>query len=231
MKNLHNILIKRRDYLYDCILMLSGGKDSVLALHDILSSIDLNILTISYDDGYLSTVAKENIDTISNYFRVDNLVIQHDIRDHVNMFVDSDLVKTVDLNTFIEVFQNIFWEKINRIAVLFGNIPIITGNICYFSSEEYLPDQHKAAKIFIEKSGLCIPQIDTNFISYWVEESYFRTFEILKDMGWKSNLNLDTDTTSIKKLRERLNLRYPKETLDDFAEKHWDELTRPRFRK
>jgi NH3-dependent NAD+ synthetase len=228
MNRLKHVLQKQNS-AYDCVLMLSGGKDSVLALHNLIVLYDLRVLTVTYDDGFLSDVAKKNIDVVTRRFNVDNFTLKHNMRSYVDKFLESELVKTVDINTFIEVFQNIFWEKVNDISVLFGGIPVVTGNIGYFSSENSLEEQCQSSKTFIQSLGLQIPQTDCVFISYWAEEGYTKDFEILKELGWTSEDELSTENSYIKNIRARLNSLYPKTTLDDVIEENWEKLTKPRF--
>ena len=228
MNKLKHVLQKQNS-TYDCVLMLSGGKDSVLALYNLIALYNLRVLTITYDDGFLSDVAKKNIDVVTKRFDVDNFTLKHNMKNYVDRFLESELVKTVDINTFIEVFQNIFWKRVNDISILFGGIPIVTGNIGYFSSEGLLEEQYQTSKTFIQSLGLQIPQTDCVFISYWAEEDYTKDFEILKELGWTSGDELSTENSYIKNIRAKFNYLYPKTTLDDVIEENWEELTKPRF--
>jgi amino acid adenylation domain-containing protein len=52
-----------RDNQYDCVMLLSGGKDSTYALYQIVN-MGLTPLVFSLDNGYISDQAKTNIKTV-----------------------------------------------------------------------------------------------------------------------------------------------------------------------
>jgi adenylyl- and sulfurtransferase ThiI len=60
---------------YDCLLMLSGGKDSC-SLAFKLKEQGLNILCFTLDTGFLSDVAKSNIEKLTRILDVDSIVIK-----------------------------------------------------------------------------------------------------------------------------------------------------------
>ena len=226
MKNLRKTL-KPSEGLYDVVAMLSGGKDSVLMVDDLLGSHpDLRILCITYDDGFLDDVARKNVERVVQHFGLDNLTIRHDCRGDLEAYLKSDLPQKVDICTFLEVFQNVFWGKIQKIAAALGDIPVITGNLGYFSSEILLPEQFQLGFDFL---GGKVALVDVVFISYWAEEEFPQDLSVLEKLGWDSHPNRNTDHLRVKALRERLNKEFPKETLDDKIDEKWEELTRPRF--
>jgi len=231
MQNL-NWLFEARGTVYDAILMLSGGKDSVLALHDIVTSTEARLLTVTYDDGTLtlSPIARGNVSNITRRYGLDNMVLRRDMASILQAFLSSDLVRTVDLGTFVEVFQCEFWQHVSELAEAFGRIPVVTGNLGYFSSELLLPEQWAEAVAFAQDLGVRVPSGETAFVSYWAEEPYLVDEATLERLGWKSDPGLSTETEQ-QALRRGLNRRYPKETLDDVIERRWHELTAPRFRR
>jgi hypothetical protein len=211
--------------------MLSGGKDSVLMIHDLLTTHPgLRILCITYDDGFLEDMARRNVHRVAAYFRLDNLMIRQDCRKYVEAFLKTNLPQTVDIYTFLEVFQNIFWGKVQQIAQGLGNLPVITGNLGYFSSETMLPEQFQESLSFLAACGLTVPIADAEFISYWVEEPYPTDHHlILEEIKFESEIHDVTDNLHIRDLRIDWNGRYPKQTLDSVANSQWGEVTRPRF--
>ena len=226
MKNLRGVL-KPSEGQYDVVAMLSGGKDSILMVHHLLSTHpELRILCITYDDGFLGSAANANVEKVVQHFGLDNMIIRHDCRADLEAYLESDLPKQVDIYTFLEVFQNVFWGKIQKIAAALGGLPVITGNQGYYSSEVLLPEQYQLCFEFLK--GRVVP-VDVVFISYWAEETFPQDLSILDELGWDSHPNLNTDHLRVKALRERLNEEFPKETLDDKIDEKWGELTRPRF--
>lgn len=231
MENLQHIL-KPTDHTYDVLAMLSGGKDSVLMLYHLLNTHpDLKVLCITYDDGFLEPIARENAEKACQFFRLDHLTLRQDCEVFLEAYVGSDLAMTVDVYTFMEVFQHYFWSKISEMAKALGDIPVITGNIGYFSSEEFLPDQHKKSVAALTNLGMQFTPCQATFISYWAEENYPHGLSILKEIGWKSHADQVTDNSYLKEIQTEFNKSFPKPTLDAVAEQHWEQVTQPRFAK
>src|SRR5680860_151391 len=71
---------------YDCISLLSGGKDSTYVLGRLID-MGLRVLAFTMDNGYISDQAKENIDRIVTQLGVDHVYGE---TPHMNeIFVDS----------------------------------------------------------------------------------------------------------------------------------------------
>lgn len=54
---------------YDCLVPLSGGKDSTYVLYLVTKVYKLRTLAVTLDNGYLSDLAKENIKNALTRFR------------------------------------------------------------------------------------------------------------------------------------------------------------------
>ncbi|MEW4924164.1 amino acid adenylation domain-containing protein [Algibacter sp. 2305UL17-15] len=71
---------------YDCLSLLSGGKDSTYILAQLVS-MGLNVLAFTLDNGYISEQAKANVDRIVSQLGVDHIYGE---TNHMNdIFVDS----------------------------------------------------------------------------------------------------------------------------------------------
>ncbi len=71
---------------YDCLSLLSGGKDSTYILARLIN-MGLKVLAFTLDNGYISDQAKANIDSIVNKLGVDHIYGE---TPHMNkIFVDS----------------------------------------------------------------------------------------------------------------------------------------------
>lgn len=82
------VLTSRRDEnrKYDCISLLSGGKDSTYVLGRLID-MGLNVLAFTMDNGYISDQAKANVDRIVKKLGVDHVYGE---TPHMNeIFVDS----------------------------------------------------------------------------------------------------------------------------------------------
>ena len=87
-EELRRILISQRGKSpnYDCISLLSGGKDSTYILAQLIN-MGLRVLAFTLDNGYISEQAKGNIDRIIAKLDVDHI---YGTTEHMNaIFVDS----------------------------------------------------------------------------------------------------------------------------------------------
>ncbi len=85
---LRNLLMSKRGQSpnYDCISLLSGGKDSTYILAQLIN-MGLKVLAFTLDNGYISDQAKGNIDRIVSKLNVDHV---YGTTEHMNkIFVDS----------------------------------------------------------------------------------------------------------------------------------------------
>jgi len=71
---------------YDCLMLLSGGKDSSYALAQ-LREMGLNVLAFTLDNGYISEGAKDNVRRIVKDLKVDHIFGETDAMNAI--FVDS----------------------------------------------------------------------------------------------------------------------------------------------
>ena len=68
----------RGRFHYDAAVGLSGGKDSTYVLHRMMSAYDANVLAVTFDNGFLTDLAWDNIRAISGASGVDHLVYKPD---------------------------------------------------------------------------------------------------------------------------------------------------------
>lgn len=69
----------RRDRGPDCIVPLSGGRDSCYALHLIVNELGMRPVTFTYDWGMVTDLGRRNISRISSALGVENIIIADDI--------------------------------------------------------------------------------------------------------------------------------------------------------
>ena len=53
--------IRDKGRRYDCLVTLSGGRDSTFVLYQMKNRFKMNVLAYNYDNGFVSSIAKENI--------------------------------------------------------------------------------------------------------------------------------------------------------------------------
>lgn len=63
---LSELLEKNRSDTYDCIVCYSGGKDSTFTLQTLAQDYGLKVLAFTFDHGFTSAQALENIDRVTN---------------------------------------------------------------------------------------------------------------------------------------------------------------------
>lgn len=68
----------RGKYKYDVALGISGGKDSVYVLHQLVKKYNLKVMTFTMNNGFLTEKAKENINQIVKDYKVDHEYIEFD---------------------------------------------------------------------------------------------------------------------------------------------------------
>jgi glucosamine--fructose-6-phosphate aminotransferase (isomerizing) len=69
----------RRSQGPDCIVPLSGGRDSCYALHLIVNELGLRPITFTYDWGMVTDLGRRNVSRISSELGVENIIIADDI--------------------------------------------------------------------------------------------------------------------------------------------------------
>lgn len=74
---------------YDALMAYSGGKDSTYTLRLLKENFDLKILAITFDHGFVSPMALENIRNVTNNLDVDHLTVQPGEKPLRTVFVKS----------------------------------------------------------------------------------------------------------------------------------------------
>ena len=70
----------RRDEGPDCIIPLSGGRDSCMGLHIAVKELGLKPITYTYDWGMVTDLARRNISRICSKLGVENIIVADDIK-------------------------------------------------------------------------------------------------------------------------------------------------------
>lgn len=63
---------------YDCIVALSGGRDSSFLAHYAVRTLGLRVLAYTWDNGFMPEQTKENIENIVDVLGIDHVVEKHD---------------------------------------------------------------------------------------------------------------------------------------------------------
>ena len=61
---------------YDCVVPLSGGRDSTYVLYQARTKFDLKVLAVTHDNGFFSDYAKDNIRKAVDKLNVDHIMVK-----------------------------------------------------------------------------------------------------------------------------------------------------------
>lgn len=68
---------RSKDSKYDCLVALSGGRDSTYALHYAVSVLGLRVLAFTIDNGYMPEQTHSNIQNATRLLGVDHVIERH----------------------------------------------------------------------------------------------------------------------------------------------------------
>ena len=88
--------IRRTDGEYDCLVGLSGGRDSTYGLHYLKCELGLNPVAYTYDWGMVTDLARRNISRICGKLGVEHILVSADIprkRSYIKKNVEAWLRK------------------------------------------------------------------------------------------------------------------------------------------
>jgi hypothetical protein len=97
-RRLEEIFHTRGRGKYDCVVPLSGGKDSSYILFYAVKKLRLRIIAVNYDSGFQSNIAKENIRRACRLLEVPLVIVKTDLTNHLKMLREimhmSQLLRT-----------------------------------------------------------------------------------------------------------------------------------------
>jgi tRNA(Ile)-lysidine synthase TilS/MesJ len=74
---------------YDCLMAYSGGKDSTFTLSVLKEKYGLNILAVTFDNGFISPVALRNIGKVVENLAIDHMIMKPRIDILKKIFIES----------------------------------------------------------------------------------------------------------------------------------------------
>ena len=102
---------------YDCVVMLSGGKDSVMALWYAVKVLGLRALALTIDNGYLADVILDNVRRATQRLGVDAELCEAKIPHEVfQAFLHSEARKQVSLCTFCNQVRGDFYATVREVV-------------------------------------------------------------------------------------------------------------------
>lgn len=71
---------QKKKRIYDALVPISGGKDSTYVLYLAVKKYKLNVLTYTFDNGFMNDIAKKNIERTTKNCGVDHIWVKHDLK-------------------------------------------------------------------------------------------------------------------------------------------------------
>ncbi len=172
---------KNQKSKYDVLVPLSGGKDSAYILHLAVNIYKLKVLTMTYDNGFFSQLALDNIKrSIKNtkvehiWFKPDPKVQQKIYR---NMLLSSgDLCGACDIGTNASVLK--VAEKYSIPIILYGTSPLeessfVPDTIQDIKRFKYILKQHKNLTKKEINDYLIYPKLNHFKLTYYKKTNKF----------------------------------------------------------
>lgn len=88
-KKLLEILRTRKGRTYDCVVPLSGGKDSTYVLYYAVKKLNLRAIAVNYDSGFQSDLGKQNMEKACNSLKVPLVVKKAPYKNRLRLVKDA----------------------------------------------------------------------------------------------------------------------------------------------
>jgi 3'-phosphoadenosine 5'-phosphosulfate sulfotransferase (PAPS reductase)/FAD synthetase len=166
---------KKKKRQYDALVPLSGGKDSVYILYLAKKVYNLNVLTYTFDNGFLSMGAQENIRNAVNAVKVDHVMVSPEW-DLLKNLYKTALLESGDLCSVcgLGITMNFYRLSIEK------RIPLILRGKSVIEENSYSLESIYDTKRFrkLMRNCTCIEKKDVNkFLIY-------PTFNLTKRIVW-----------------------------------------------
>ena len=102
---LRELLSSESGELFDCVVPVSGGKDSTYVLYYAVKVLNLRTIAVNYDSGFQSDIAQENIREACNRLNVPLVVCQADYATQVKMLRELTQISEIT-GTFFHMCMN-----------------------------------------------------------------------------------------------------------------------------
>jgi hypothetical protein len=99
-ENLAKILQTQKGETYDCVVPISGGKDSTFILYYAVRILKLRVIAVNYDSGFQTDLARENIINVCKTLNVPLTIIKANINTQRAMLREALLISKIAGNFF-----------------------------------------------------------------------------------------------------------------------------------
>jgi N-acetyl sugar amidotransferase len=138
-EKLRNILEdakKRTAGTYNCIVPISGGKDSTFQLHVLVNVYKMRVLTVTFNHNWYTKTGKYNLEKSLETFNVDNIMYTPN-RALINKLAKSSLFKIGDpcwhCHSGVGAFPMLTAVKFKIPLLVWGDGPAEYGTTSYFN--------------------------------------------------------------------------------------------------
>jgi hypothetical protein len=118
---------KRKNAEYDALVPLSGGKDSTFILHLAVNIFNLKVITMTYDNGFLSQLALDNIKRAVDITKTKHVFGRSDPElkkkiYRISLLKSGDLCGVCDIATKANIVK--VAKEFSIPLILYGNSPL-----------------------------------------------------------------------------------------------------------
>ena len=218
---------KRKKRIYDALVPISGGKDSTYVLYLAVKKYKLNVLTYTFDNGFMSDLAKTNIESSVKTCGVDHVWVKHDLK-LINELYRTTLIYSGEICGICGIGIERSMLKISEAwkipLIILGHSPSESNS---FTSEN-LYDQSRLKAILSKNNSITKEKINRfliypklNFISSYL-------FTKLGRFGKKVNILYYEDLPSDKEIGKiiKREMNWLDSTHSEYT-RHFDCLAEP----
>lgn len=175
-------LFRRKDGQYDCLITVSGGKDSTFQVGLMKETLNMNPLCLMIDNATWTKTGRMNFNNLSERFGVDI----------INFTPNRKRLTELTRKGFLEdchpekYWDNILYDKPMEIAQKFGIELVIWGeDTSYFTGGEDWKETPNALKQSSQEARKKYWNLNVIFLSYYMPWSRYDNVRYAKENGFK----------------------------------------------
>lgn len=172
---------KNKKSKYDALVPLSGGKDSMYILHLAVNVYKLKVLTMTFDNGFFSQIALDNIRKAVETAKVDHVFCKPDAevqrKIYRAMFLASgDFCGACDIGTKVNIIK--VAKDYSIPIILYGTSPLendsfVPDSIQDFARFKYILNESKTLERKEVDQFLIYPNLNLFSLSYYKHTGKF----------------------------------------------------------
>lgn len=163
--------VKKRGLQFDALVPLSGGKDSTYILYLAVEVYKLNVLAMTYDNGFLSNLAWSNIQNAIERTKVKHIVCKPNLEIQKKIYrnlllLSGDMCGACDIGTKANILKTA--KDYSIPLILYGNSPL--------EEDSFVPDtiQDISRFKYILKQAKDLSKTEINEFLVYPNYNFFR---------------------------------------------------------